>query len=201
MGCSGIFNDNLGFNVPNRNNNYNRCDNYNGYNNNYGYNNYGYNDNYGYNYNYNNNFRFNNNNNYYDISSNQKDDMARIRRGMLWDEIERKYQGKRSGNNIDDKIPGPSGSGDGNRNNKISSDGYFKGTKLCGKVEIVDSSPDFDVQVVNSFPDLKVKKVTSLPDSIGEWEFVTSLADFKVRFVTSSPDFTIEFVNSFPGLP
>ena len=120
---------------------------------------------------------------------------------MLWDEIERKYQGKRSGNNIDDKIPGASGSGDGNRNNKISSDGYFKGTKLCGKVEIVDSSPDFDVQVVNSFPDLKVKKVTSLPDSIGEWEFVTSLADFKVRFVTSSPDFTIEFVNSFPGLP
>ena len=39
--------------------------------------------------------------------------------------------------------------------------GYFKGIKLCGKVEKVTSFPDIKVQVVDSFPDLNVKVVVN----------------------------------------
>lgn len=84
---------------------------------------------------------------------------------------------------------------------KISSDGYFNGIKLCGKVKVVDSFPDIKVQVVNSFPDLKVQKVTSFPDKIGKWQFVDSFPDFTIQFVTSFPDIKIQYVNAFPGLP
>lgn len=76
----------------------------------------------------------------------------------------------------------------------------FKGTKLQGKVQIVQSFPDFKVQVVESFPDLKVKTVTSFPDECGKWQFVESFPDFKIQYVTSFPDFKIKFVESFPGL-
>ena len=51
---------------------------------------------------------------------------------------------------------------------KISKDGYFKGKKLYGKVQVVNSFPDIKVQVVNSFPDLKVQKVNSFPNKIGK---------------------------------
>ena len=33
---------------------------------------------------------------------------------------------------------------------------YFKGIKLCGKVERVNSFADIKVQVVDCFPDLKI---------------------------------------------
>jgi hypothetical protein len=46
----------------------------------------------------------------------------------------------------------------------VGSDCSFKGKKLYGKVQIVNSFPDIKVQVVNSFPDLKVQKVSSFPD-------------------------------------
>jgi len=82
----------------------------------------------------------------------------------------------------------------------ISSDGYFNGIKLCGRVRVVRSFGDIKVQVVDSFPDLRVKKVSSFPDKIGEWQFVTSGEDFTVEFVDSFPDIKIKFVNSFPGL-
>jgi hypothetical protein len=77
----------------------------------------------------------------------------------------------------------------------------FNGQELKGKVQIVDSFPDFKVQVVTSFPDLKVQKVTSFPDACGKWEFVKSFPDFKIQLVNSFPDFTIQYVNSFPGVP
>ena len=84
---------------------------------------------------------------------------------------------------------------------KINSDGYYKGIRLAGKVQVVDSFPDIKVQVVNSFPDLKVQKVSSFPDKIGQWQFVDSFPDFKIQFVDSFPDIKIQFVDSFPGLP
>ena len=86
---------------------------------------------------------------------------------------------------------------------KIISDGYFRGKKLCGKVEIVNMLPDFKVQVVDSSADLRVKKVESFPAVIGEWQFVNHLPDFKIQFVDSfdSPDFKIQFVDSYPGVP
>jgi hypothetical protein len=76
----------------------------------------------------------------------------------------------------------------------------YHGQKLYGKVQIVESFPDFEVEVVTSFPDLKVKTVTSFPDDCGEWQFVESFPDFKIKFVESFPDFKIKFVESFPGV-
>ena len=84
--------------------------------------------------------------------------------------------------------------------NPISSDGYFKGIKLCGRVKVVNAFPDIKVQVVDAFADLKVKKVSAFPDKLGEWQFVTSGADFTIQFVDSFPDIKIKFVDAFPGL-
>ena len=72
---------------------------------------------------------------------------------------------------------------------------------LQGKVQVVDSFPDYKVKVVTSFPDAKVQVVTSFPDSPGKWQMVESFPDFKVQFVESFPDFTIQYVDSFPGCP
>lgn len=84
--------------------------------------------------------------------------------------------------------------------NPISSDGYFKGIKLCGRVKVVTAFPDIKVQIVDAFADLKVKKVSAFPDKLGEWQFVTSGADFTIQFVDSFPDIKIKFVDAFPGL-
>jgi hypothetical protein len=77
----------------------------------------------------------------------------------------------------------------------------FKGKKLWGKVQIVNSFPDFKVEKVTSFPDLKVQEVSSFPDKCGKWQFVTSFPDFKIQYVKSFPDFKIQKVQSFPGVP
>ncbi|MBR1805119.1 MAG: hypothetical protein IJ774_01905 [Selenomonadaceae bacterium] len=84
--------------------------------------------------------------------------------------------------------------------NPISSDGYFNGIKLCGRVKVVTSFADIKVKVVDAFADLKVKKVSAFPDDIGEWQFVTSGEDFTIQFVDSFPDIKIKFVDAFPGL-
>ena len=73
--------------------------------------------------------------------------------------------------------------------------------KVKGKIQFVDSFPDYKVQIVDSFPDLKVKKVTSFPDDVGEWQIVDSFPDFKIQIVDSFPDFKVKYVTSFPGLP
>jgi hypothetical protein len=72
--------------------------------------------------------------------------------------------------------------------------------KIFGKIELVDSFPDFKVQVVDSFADLHVQCVSSFPDKPGKWKIVTSFPDFKVQVVTSFPDFKIKYVDSFPGV-
>ena len=82
----------------------------------------------------------------------------------------------------------------------ISSDGYFNGIRLWGKVRVVTAFPDIKVQVVNAFPDLKVQRVKSFPDSIGKWQFVTSGEDFTIQYVDAFPDIKIKFVDAFPGL-
>ena len=76
----------------------------------------------------------------------------------------------------------------------VSSDGYDKGIKLCGKVRVVEHF------AVDSFPDLRVKVVSSFPDDVGEWQFVEYGEDFTVQFVESFPDIKIKYVNSFPGV-
>ena len=82
----------------------------------------------------------------------------------------------------------------------VSSDGYYKGIKLCGKVRVVEHFADIKVKVVDSFPDLRVKVVSSFPDDVGEWQFVEYGEDFTVQFVESFQDIKIKYVNSFPGV-
>lgn len=79
-------------------------------------------------------------------------------------------------------------------------DCYYKGHRLYGRIQIVDSFSDVKVQIVNSFPDLKVKVVDSLPNKCGEWQIVTEFPDLKVQFVNSFSDIKIQYVQSFPGL-
>ena len=45
----------------------------------------------------------------------------------------------------------------------VTSDGYFNGIRLAGKVRVVDSFPDIRVQVVESFPDIRIQFVNSFP--------------------------------------
>ncbi len=72
--------------------------------------------------------------------------------------------------------------------------------KIRGKIQFVESFPDYEVKVVDSFPDLRVKIVGSFPDDCGEWQIVESFPDFKIKMVESFPDFKIKYVESFPGL-
>jgi len=77
----------------------------------------------------------------------------------------------------------------------------LNGIKLYGKVQVVESFPDFKVQIVESFPDLNVQTVNAFPDVCGKWQFVESFPDFRVQFVTSFPDLRIRYVTAFPGVP
>ncbi len=71
--------------------------------------------------------------------------------------------------------------------------------KIFGKIQIVDSFPDYKVKIVDSFADLHVQVVTSFPDAPGKWKMVDSFPAYKIQFVDSFPDFTIKYVESFPG--
>jgi hypothetical protein len=72
-------------------------------------------------------------------------------------------------------------------------------SKIHGRIQYVNSFPDYKVQAVTSFPDLRVQIVTSFPDKPGQWQIVDSFPDYKIEMVNSFPDFTIEYVTSFPG--
>ena len=72
--------------------------------------------------------------------------------------------------------------------------------KIHGRIQFVDSFPDFKVQQVSAFPDLRVQKVTAFPAGPGQWQIVDSFPDFKIQMVEAFPDFTVQFVDSFPGV-
>lgn len=72
--------------------------------------------------------------------------------------------------------------------------------KLHGRVQWVNSFPDYKIKIVESSADLHVKLVTSFPDDPGEWQTVKSFPDFKIQIVDSFPDFTVKYVESFPGV-
>lgn len=75
----------------------------------------------------------------------------------------------------------------------------LNGKALFGRVQIVESFPDFKVRRVESFADLRVQIVESFPDACGEWQIVESFPDFTVQFVDSFADFDMTEVSSFPG--
>lgn len=81
-----------------------------------------------------------------------------------------------------------------------SSDAKDKARRCYGKIQYVDSFPDFKVEVVDSFADLNVQEVDSFPDGPGKWQIVDSFPDFKVQKVSSFGDFKIKYVSSFPGV-
>jgi hypothetical protein len=72
-------------------------------------------------------------------------------------------------------------------------------SKIHGRIQFVQSFPDYKVQAVTSFADLHVQIVTSFPDKPGQWQIVDSFPDYKIEMVNSFPDFTIQYVTSFPG--
>jgi hypothetical protein len=72
-------------------------------------------------------------------------------------------------------------------------------SKIHGRIQFVNSFPDYKVQAVTSFADLHVQIVTSFPDKPGQWQIVESFPDYKIEMVNSFPDFTIQYVKSFPG--
>ena len=80
-------------------------------------------------------------------------------------------------------------------------DCHYKNIKLYGKVQFVESFPDFKIKIVEDFPDLRVQIVQSFPDNCGKWQVVEEFPDFKVQIVESFPDFKIQYVESFPGKP
>lgn len=84
---------------------------------------------------------------------------------------------------------------------KVSKECSFHGIPMQGKVQVVNSFPDFKVQKVASFPDLKIQWVGSFADSCGKWQKVESFPDFKIQYVESFPDLKIQAVSAFPGLP
>lgn len=77
----------------------------------------------------------------------------------------------------------------------------WKGKKLYGKIEFVDSFPDLKIREVTALADLKVEMVSALPSRCGQWEEVTSLPHLRVKRVTSFEDLSVRFVTAFPGFP
>lgn len=75
----------------------------------------------------------------------------------------------------------------------------FKGKKLYGKIQYVDSFPDVKIREVTALPDLKVVKVSSLPTRCGEWQVVDTFPNTRVKVVTAFEDLQVEYVTSFPG--
>ena len=72
--------------------------------------------------------------------------------------------------------------------------------RVHGRIQVVESFPDYKVKVVESFADLHVQVVESFPDKPGTWKMVDSFPDYRIQFVESFPDFTIKYVSSFPGV-
>ncbi|ACT13860.1 MULTISPECIES: hypothetical protein [Pectobacterium] len=72
-------------------------------------------------------------------------------------------------------------------------------SKVYGRIQIVDSFPDYRVQIVNAHEHLRVQEVTAFANRAGEWEIVDNFPDFKIQIVDVHPDFKIRLVDHFPG--
>ena len=71
--------------------------------------------------------------------------------------------------------------------------------RVYGRIQYVDSFPDYKVEVVGTFEDLSVQEVTAFPDKPGKWQIVESFPDYKIQKVSAFGDFKIRYVTSFPG--
>ena len=80
----------------------------------------------------------------------------------------------------------------------VAADQKVDPSKIHGRIQLVDSFPDFKVKAVKSFPDAKVKVVDAFPGP-GKWQIVDSFPNFQIQLVDSFPDFTVEFADGIPG--
>ncbi len=72
-------------------------------------------------------------------------------------------------------------------------------SKIYGRIQFVDTFPDYTIEEVDAFPDLRVQKVRAFADAAGKWQIVQSFPDFKIQKVRAFGDFKVQFVTSFPG--
>ncbi|AIA71909.1 putative exported protein [Pectobacterium atrosepticum SCRI1043] len=72
-------------------------------------------------------------------------------------------------------------------------------SKVYGRIQIVDSFPDYRVQIVNAHEHLRVEEVTAFANRAGQWKIVDNFPDFKIQIVDAHPDFKIRLVDNFPG--
>ncbi|KHT34633.1 hypothetical protein [Pectobacterium carotovorum] len=72
-------------------------------------------------------------------------------------------------------------------------------SKVYGRIQIVDSFPDYRVQIVSAHERLRVQEVTAFANRAGEWEIVDSFPDFKIQIVDIHPDFKVRLIEHFPG--
>jgi hypothetical protein len=72
-------------------------------------------------------------------------------------------------------------------------------SKIYGKIQFVDSFPDYKVEVVDAFPALNVQIVGTYPDAPGKWKIVEIFPDFKVQIVATFGDFKIKFAKCVGG--
>lgn len=82
----------------------------------------------------------------------------------------------------------------------ITKDCSFKGKKLYGAVQFVNSNADIKIQYVDNFADIDVQMVSSNANTCGKWQEVSSGATLKVQVVNSFPDLKVKLVNSNPGM-
>ena len=72
-------------------------------------------------------------------------------------------------------------------------------SKIYGRIQYVDSFPDYRVEVVEASEDLEVQEVGTFPNGPGEWQIVDTFPDYRIQIVEAFGDFKIRFVDSFPG--
>lgn len=87
-----------------------------------------------------------------------------------------------------------------NNPNAIATDCSFKGKKLYGTIQFVNSNADIKIQYVDNFADIDVQMVSSNANACGKWQEVSSGATLKVQVVNSFPDLKVKLVNSNPGM-
>ncbi len=52
-------------------------------------------------------------------------------------------------------------------------------SQIYGRIQFVESFPDYKVKVVEHFADLHVQTVSAFPDRPGRWQMVESFPDYK----------------------
>jgi hypothetical protein len=84
--------------------------------------------------------------------------------------------------------------------NPVSKNCMYKGKKLSGRIELVDTFPDIRVRVVKSNPHLRVQKMKANTARCGEWEIVKFPPSLRVMIDQVHGEIDIQYVNFSPGV-